>query len=397
MATPLPRPEETSGASGWSRMWHSPFGRWLLLSLMWILLATITAAQMAMSRDINWQGALDFSLSDWGPWIVLSPLVLWFARKVQIDGRNWRYTLPAHIIAAFGIAIVAQLIGFGIYDLGIAPSPERSRPRPSPSGEVLPPPPPAPRPSLRFVRARFSMPIYCVLVAAAHAVAYHRRSLERERRALAAEARLTEARLMALQTQLHPHFLFNTLNTISSLIYTQPRHADEMICALGELLHAVLDSSEQREVTLAGELAMVDRYLRIQQIRFTDRLVVRYERTPETENAAVPPLILQPLVENAVLHGIVPHSRSGSLTVAAQRQNDRLILTVIDTGSGIPGTMPTPSSADLGEVRTGVGLRNTRARLAAMYGDDARLTLEPTGEGGMCARLDLPFRRSAVV
>lgn len=405
-----PTPDGARSESSMRRAWQSRLVQWALLSLLWLTLAVISAAQNVAWREIDWKIALGFTLLDWGPWIILSPLVLWFARRVQIDGRNWRRTVPLHIAGALLTGVLSHLIAQVAIEYRLVPIPEGGfffriverrlddRPPPPEKRRAIVreyrepregPPPTIPR----FIRARFSIPIYCVLVAAAHAVSYHRRSLERERRALAAEARLAEARLMALQTQLNPHFLFNTLNAVSSLVYTQPQAADEMICALSELLRRVLALADRREVTLAEELEFVDRYLQIQRIRFADRLEVRREIAPGLDRSLVPTLILQPLVENAIIHGIAPRAARGAVTLRARAVGDRLVLEVSDTGCAepAPGGAPAGGAAP---VKERVGLGNTRARLAAMFGAEAHFTLTAAPEGGMCARIDLPLRQT---
>lgn len=388
-------PEENRGDAATDSWWlHSALGRWLLLSIVWLGVAAIFAVQQVAGRELDWRLIAGFALLDWVPWIALSPLVLWLANRVQIDGHNWRRTVPIHIVAALLTAVVFE-VSSGLVVARVMPQPpnrremappqrERDQPDRGEPGRERPSPP-------RFVRARLSVPVYFLLVAAAHAVAYHRRSLERERRALTAEARLAESRLMALQTQIHPHFLFNTLNAISSLIYTQPQAADEMICALSELLRSVLATSERREVTLAEELEFTERYLSIQQIRFADRLQVRQTIEPGLADAIVPTFILQPLIENAVIHGIAPRGAPGVVQVRVRRQGERLVLSVSDTGRG-SAALPRDANGRL-DFSENVGLGNTRARLAAIYGGDAHFELRPAEEGGVLARLDLPLRR----
>ncbi|MCS6242734.1 MAG: histidine kinase [Opitutus sp.] len=247
--------------------------------------------------------------------------------------------------------------------------------------------------------ARFAFPIYAVLIAASHALAYHEKSMERERRALLAEARAAESRLMALQMQLNPHFLFNSLNAVSSLIHENPRQADAMLCSVCDLLRSVLDSGERREVTLAEELALVERYLDIQRIRFADRLTLKLEINPDTLTAAVPTLLLQPLVENAIVHGIAPHTRPGLVTLRARLHGHRLHLEVADDGPGAQtqhhlDPRPTPSASSVASSGS-IGLNNTRNRLAALYGDDHSFSLK-TGPGGALATVELPLRAVAV-
>jgi hypothetical protein len=471
-STPPNRPIATpppAGGTGPSkrraRFWRVPW--WVLIVVIWVAIALLFAVISVLFQRAVWSTAWRFSLFDWGPWIVLSPLVVWLARKFAIDHRTWRWALPVHVAislaltfaldAAFQIAFTRQWI-------------ELPRPRMMP----LPPPPGAPTggighgagghpaeagaieirrerggvinvwrgdgppegatmriepggtvtrlaagegrfiAAVRMVRARFMIPIYFVIVAATHAVAYHRRSLERERQAGLAETQLQEARLLALQMQLQPHFLFNTLNTISGFIYEKPRIAEEMICALGDLLRSAMDISQRLEISLEEELRFIEHYLQIQRLRFPDRLDVQLEIAPGLETAGVPPLLLQPLVENAVVHGITPHQEKGCVRIVAAKIEGRLRLTVSHTGRGNspidatarnespPGAETTGAherAAHASERRTasrsasrGIGLGNTRARLATLYGSQAQLEATLLSDGGFRTEVNIPFR-----
>ncbi|HLP25024.1 MAG TPA: histidine kinase, partial [Acidobacteriota bacterium] len=234
-----------------------------------------------------------------------------------------------------------------------------------------------------FLRGRQSFPLYWCLVAFAH-VLYLQRAA---RRAAQAEAQLTAARLAALQLQLQPHFLFNSLNAISSLVRTDAEAADEMICSLGALLHASLDKSGRAEVSLHDEMQMVQHYLRIQQVRFGEALRIETRIDTGASLAAIPTLSLQPLVENAIIHGL--HGRAGMLRIGAWRREDRLIVEITDESTAPLATSPTPR-----QPTTGVGLKNIRARLATLYGRGATLDLIRTPSGAT-ARLELPFRELA--
>lgn len=359
----------------------------MLLSALWICLGAISAIQIASWPEMNRNLALLFVFVDWGPWIVLSPFVVWFAGRVPIDGTNWKRTVPLHlglgVVSIAGVQVFTDFVA--VRHLGLRP-PFRIRLAAPPGAPPMPLPD---RPPIRLVRARFSLPIYCVLIATAHAIVYHRRSLERERRALLAESRLTAARLMALQTQLNPHFLFNTLNAISSFVYTRPAQADEMLCTLSELLRRVLDTAHRREVTLVEELGFLALYLDLQRIRFADRLEIRREIAPGLERVAVPTLLLQPLVENAIAHGIAPCTGRGTLLLSARVQGAYLELCIADTGNGrIP--FPTDAGGTVHVVER-IGIQNTRARLASLYGERARLALVRSPLGGLCARVTLPL------
>ncbi|MCS3860050.1 sensor histidine kinase [Salinibacter ruber] len=205
---------------------------------------------------------------------------------------------------------------------------------------------------------------------------------ERER-ALAAEGQAHRARLQALRYQLNPHFLFNTLNAVSTLIVEQENEdAERMVARLSDFLRLTLECDSDVEVPLADELDFARRYLDIEQIRFGGRLVVQEDIEPEALSALVPPLLLQPLVENAVRHGIMPREEGGTLLIEAQRVGDRLLLRVADDGLGLSNDTDTGS---------GVGLSNTKARLNSLYGEDHRFTLQRADGGGCVVRVELPF------
>jgi LytS/YehU family sensor histidine kinase len=230
---------------------------------------------------------------------------------------------------------------------------------------------------------------YGVLVGAFWALDYHRRFRERELLASQLEARLAQAHLQALRTQLHPHFLFNTLNAISALIPAEAKPARRMVARLGDLLRIALEHEETQEVTLREELAFLQPYLEIEQARLEDRLTVVMEIAPGTMEARVPHLILQPLVENAIRHGIAPRIRPGRVEIAAARgADDRFLhLEVRDDGPGLDGH-------EHGRARKGVGLANIRSRLEHLYGGEHRFELENHPDGGVVVRIALPFRRA---
>jgi LytS/YehU family sensor histidine kinase len=204
----------------------------------------------------------------------------------------------------------------------------------------------------------------------------------REQRVAAAqlEGRLSEARLESLRLQLHPHFLFNTLNAISAFVDADPERARRMIARLGELLRRTLDGGTTAELPLSRELDLLAPYLEIQRIRFGDRLSIELDVPDGAAGALVPTLMLQPLVENAVEHGVNRTHDGARVRLTAERAGDRLRLEIEDNGPG-----PTRG----GE---GVGLANTRARLAALYGDSHRLELKAAETGGTMVSIELPFR-----
>lgn len=231
---------------------------------------------------------------------------------------------------------------------------------------------------------------YLFLVGLAHALAYRHESEARALDSAHLETRLIEAQLQSLQRQLHPHFLFNTLNTISGLMRSDVNAADRMMDRLGDLLRMTLSTSSIQEVPLREELDMLQKYLDIEQTRFGNRLSVRMNIQADTLDAHVPNLLLQPLVENAVRHGIAPHSRPGLIVVEASRVGAHLRLLVRDSGDGLP-----PDRLTL--LNQGVGLTNTRARLQHLYRQNHDFVFS-NGEGGLSVLVSIPFviDRSAI-
>ena len=213
------------------------------------------------------------------------------------------------------------------------------------------------------------------------ATMYHRESRDREQ----LEVQLAQAQVQSLKLQLHPHFLFNALNTITALIGQDPHAAERMVSGLSDLLRLSLRHATEQEVPLERELEILQHYLEIQQIRFADRLTVRYDIDDTARHAMVPNLLLQPLVENAIRHGIAPRAAPGTILVSAHVVGDMVRLSVEDDGVG-----PGPSSG--GE---GIGLRNTRARLERLYGNRHSLELRGGTDGGFVVRIDIPFRSLA--
>lgn len=225
---------------------------------------------------------------------------------------------------------------------------------------------------------------YATIVGIWHAIDYYRRLGERERQASELAAHLAQARLQALKMQLHPHFLFNTLNGIAALNYEDPKAANRMLARLSELLRITLDEDGAQEVSLRKEVEFCRRYLELEAIRLGERLTVSLEIAPETRDARVPSWLLQPLVENAIEHGIAPFAAPGRLSIFAQREDATLRLRVRDSG---PGLSPVQSS----DPRRGIGLSNTRERLYELYGDNHTFELRNAAEGGFEVHITLPF------
>ena len=229
---------------------------------------------------------------------------------------------------------------------------------------------------------------YCGACGVIYAIDARRRLRTQEMAAVRLETQLARAQLEALKVQLHPHFLFNTLNAISMMVRKgETEGAVRMLAGLSDLLRLTLASVGKQEVPLRQELDFLERYLALQQVRFSDRLEVRMHISPEVLDASVPSLVLQPLAENAVRHGLGPREQGGVLEIAAERSGPDLVLSLRDTGVGLP-----PES----ERRGGVGLQNVRARLAVLYPDAHRFTLENHPAGGTLATLAIPFHRETM-
>lgn len=378
---------------------------WGLVLGLWALLVLAFAGHLVFANQLPWGEALRISLRDWYPWALLAPFVVWLSSQFPLERSRLALSVPVHVVACMLTVLFCEWLARPLPPEQILPplenprlpgnpAPEYRRPE-QPGFQRLPDPqspaaPRAPQPLRRFIpaggaalRAKFNLPIYWAIVCFVHAVTYQRRSEERERTALELEARLADAKLEALRMQLHPHFLFNTLNAIATLVHRDPRAADEMIANLSELLRAALDTSAQ-EIPLRQELDFLNRYLDIQQVRFGERLRVEKEIDAAALDGLVPTLILQPLVENAIRHGIEPHPTTGVLTLRAKLDGGTVRLTVRDTGGG-----PKPH----GQSPPGIGLTNTQGRLHALYGARARLTLNTGADGGFAVEMELPFRK----
>lgn len=341
---------------------------------LWTLVGLAFAGQFYLSssllgRSITWGQAISYSLADWYVWAVLSLPIAQLARRYPPEPHlPWR-TATIHLGAALGFALAYVVIRALVGEAQSVFSGEETT-----FGEIFRP---------LFVKTfPFNLLIYGVIVSVSHALDYYRKYHERTVQTLELEKHLTEARLQSLLRQLKPHFLFNTLNGIASLMYSDLPAAERMLVRLSELLRHTMAQTGAPLAPLRTEIAFLERYLEIERIRFRDRLSVSFEIDPATIDAQVPSLILQPLVENAIRHGIEPQMRSGHITLRSTRQGDNLVLSVSDNGGGMPAG---------GFKREGIGLGNSRARLNELYGDRQRFELTNQPEGGLCVRLTIPF------
>lgn len=322
-----------------------------------------TQVQLAYPPSVrsSWGKALAVNLVHYWVWGAAVPLVVAAARRFPLDAHGWRRHVPLHL-ALGAVATLAQLAVVWIA-LGVAAA---WRGAPAPGLAAI-------------VQTNFhsSYPTYWVILLAATAW-----------RAAGLRARLAEARVDALRAQLQPHFLFNALNSVSSLMYTDPEAADAMIARLSELLRLTLRSDPRREIPLGEELDLVDRYLDIERIRFEERLRVTIDVEAAASAALVPPFLLQPLVENAIRHAVAPRPEGGRLEIAAWLEGGAVRIRVADHGPGLAAG----GEVTGGEVTGGVGLANTRARLDEMYGSEGYLELEAGADGGLAALVRVPQR-----
>ena len=350
----------------------------LVVAGFWTLVGLAFASQFYLSsnllgRPVSWGQAISYSLEDWYVYALLAwPVVLLARRFPPETATPWR-NAAIHLAAAMLFSLCYVVLRAVVNQVHNAYVDD-----PSTFQDVFQP---------LFVKTfPFNLLVYGAILTLSHALDYYRKYLERTVQALELEKHLTEARLQSLLRQLKPHFLFNTLNGIASLMHSDVDAADRMLVRLSELLRQTMAQSGAPRTPLRDEVAFLEKYLEIERIRFRDRLAVSLEVEPATLDALVPSLILQPLVENAIRHGIEPHERPGRIVLRTARDGDNLVLAVVDNGGGVPAG---------GFAREGIGLANTRARLAELYGREHRFELANEPGGGLCIRLVFPFSTQA--
>lgn len=352
--------------------------KWIGIWAVWTLFALFFASQFALQNQfspnpVSFWRALLWQLVSGYIWFGISPLILYLARRFPFDEGRWRTSIPVHVVACIGIALGQLLIdSFVLTRLGYPPN--RSFPNFFEAYKFF-----------VLVNVHLSMLIYMGVVAIWSTYSYYQRYRERLLESSQLEARLAQSRLQVLKMQLHPHFLFNTLNAISELIHKDPESADRMLTDLSDLLRLSFENLEVQEISLKQELEFLEKYLEIEQMRFHDRLSVNMHIPPDVLDASVPNMILQPLVENAIKHGIAPRSSGGRIDINAARSNGHLEIEVSDDGLGVP-------FGDLQNLPEGVGLSNTRRRLRHLYGDAHRFDLRKLEKGGIGVSLEIPYR-----
>ena len=352
------------------------FAGWTLVSVIFAAIS-YAAAIGDNNKEFGFVSALRLNLVQFYLWAILSPLLFRFSRRFPIEFRplNLR-NLFLYFPALISFAGIHQLLHLAVL-WSITPRWRQKYPA-----------------LIDCYRAYFAFGFYIdliiasLIVIAVHALLYYQNFRASELAQSSLKAQLAQAQLRALKMQLHPHFLFNTLHSISSLVLEDPPKANSMIARLGDFLRLTLENSNQQLISLKEETEFLRCYLEIEQVRFGDRLAVTFELDPQTLSAQVPHLILQPVVENAIQHAIAPRATRGHINIEAKRLNSLLRLEVKDNGPGI-----TLNTDLLGAE--GVGLSNVRARLHQIYGSDSRFELMNARDGGLAVVMEIPFQREA--
>lgn len=367
------------GKTAESRRWGISSFWWLVIAF-WLFIALASALEMALLQSADMVQSLEAAFLRLVPWIFLTPLIVWTSSAYTLERSKWKRSIWVHLAVC-----VLSLAVFGV--IAYFSPPAMVFPHSAAEVQALFSREPHATAFMVLRRVTFQLPTFWGLVGVAHALRFYERAKDRELREAELESRLVQARLQALRMQINPHFLFNTLNSVASLVQQDPNAAEDMIGALSDLLRHTLNASDRQEVTLREELHFLERYLQIEQIRFGDRLRIEKEIDPAALDVVVPILILQPLVENAVKHGIEAQIAPGVIRVTAERMAEDLYLVVTDNGKG-------PSLSLSGKLREGVGLSNTRARLQELYGERAVLELQPGKASGFTAEIRIPWQTS---
>lgn len=354
--------------------------RWLYFVAGWILVSVVFASQLYWAGHVTaWSEAFWLEGIYWLSWGIVSPLVFWMCRLLY-RGDYSRMTYAAGLL--LGAIVISLLQPAVVRSIVVAREVVLSwlSIANSPSGAFLPD-----LASAAIRMAGVNLPVYVGLVFAWHAFTWYGELRDKQVKAVELESLLHQAQLQSLRSQLNPHFLFNTLHSIAELVHQDPKLAEQLILRLGELLRQVLRSSNPQEVALAEELDFIKSYVEIERMRLGERLQVKWEIAPEALQARVPSLILQPLVENAILHGVAAIPQPGVLGIRAACDDGYLHLQVRDTGPGL--------SQGVDAQRGGIGLSNTQTRLQRLYGSGQRFEL--LNDNGLVVNIQIPLARTS--
>jgi sensor histidine kinase YesM len=368
--------DKSPSASIWQRRWVRLaliWGIWTFIGIVFTLQGYFTSFRSA--KPVYFSDSLYLQMTWSYLWALATPLVLWAASRLPIERNNWVRSSLLHIPISIILSGIITALGYVVvwlywdWSAGMPFSFERMG---------------------RFVVGNFSegIGIYLLITLMSYAFSYYRRYREGQLRTLQLEAQLSQAQLQALKMQLHPHFLFNTLHSISALLNKDTEAARKMITRLGDFLRLTLENSGSQEVTLQQEMEFLSCYLEIERIRFQNRLITRMDVAQPTLVAKVPNLILQPIVENAIRHGIAPRSTPGLIEIEAKQRNGTLRIQVRDNG---PGLSKHRTSDVL--FKKGLGLANTESRLERLYGAAHLFDLSNNPDGGLIVTLEIPFHK----
>src|SRR6185503_17672103 len=357
--------------------------KWLAIVAVWAVLGVIYAAPIYIEVRAEQHGHMAWRIFSWGiltwlAWAPLTPAIVWLARRYSLVGEAWKRSLIVHVpafllmSALHSAAATAVTLWIQPFD-NMGDSPKEFWPR-----------------FIGRLQGSFGsdLLVYGAVIGVFYAIDYYRKYREREFLASRLEAQLAQAQLDSLRMQLHPHFLFNTLNGIVGLVRdNKNKAAVNMLVGLSDLLRHTLEHSSRHEVELREEINFIKLYLSIQEVRFSDRLRIEFDIDPRTTKALVPNLILQPLTENALRHGIGRSTNSGLLGISSAVTDGHLRLTVYDEGAGLPDDWQLKGSV-------GIGLADTIARLQQLYDDDQQFDIRNRPEGGVEVVIVMPFRTS---
>jgi len=357
---------------------------WSLILLAWLIPAAVALLQAVAANLLRgtlaaeWPWAL-LQIPRWLTWVPITPIVFYAAERFPFRRDRLARSGWTHLGIALLIAVVIEVLWLQIsFVIQGRLEPAALARMQSNRAEVY-----SVAVLSRLLGDAF---IYAAVLGVATTLGYHRRLRERELRAAQLEAQLALAQVQALKMQVHPHFLFNTLHAVTVLIREDPAAATRVVTRLGDLLRLTLSRATTAQVSFRRELEILTLYLEIERTRFHDRLDIAYDVQPATLGALVPDLILQPLVENAIRHGVSPNAGTGRIEVRSRLDGDWLCVEIRDNGAGL-----TP-----GQVRPdGIGLTTARARLERLYGERQELTLANLPEGGCVARIRIPFQLTA--
>jgi sensor histidine kinase YesM len=341
---------------------------WTLLGISFALSAYLNAVRE--NANVSFKRTLSGYLADFWLWGMLSPLIFKLSTRFELRDRLPRNLLIHLAISVFFALVVLSAASPLTWYLGY---PNLLR---NPTLFIL-----WRNNAFSIYYFHQGLTIYWTTLVVAHALHYYKGLREEEARASKLSTQLAQAQLHALRMQIHPHFLFNTLNSIAALLHKDVETADRMIARLGDFLRSTLSRSEAQTITLDQELDFLKCYLDIERIRFQDRLTVNLQIDPETLKIPVPNLILQPIVENAVQHGIARQTDAGLITVRASKQQDRLVIEIEDNGPGLAATR---------NGNSGIGLKNTQFRLQQFYGDDFSFQLGNANGRGVLVSINIP-------